>query len=76
MDTQKARAKLEALVWTKKHRDHRGVRSDGTKVISVWVPGRGTCSAPVSSLTTQELLENLPKRVKETDRFLKIAPFL
>jgi hypothetical protein len=60
------RKKLEALVWRHKHKDFRGKAADGTKYILKFVPGMGTCSVPISSLTEQECLDALPQKVRES----------
>lgn len=66
------RAQLEALVWKHTHRDYRGKRDDGTKVINVNTgagPFRGqgsygTESWPLSSLTNEQLCYQLPRSVR------------
>ena len=59
------RKKLEALVWKHTHRDFKGKREDGTRVVCHHVPAHGTCSVPVASLTEAELLALLPRTVRE-----------
>lgn len=68
-----ARQQLEALVWKHTHRDFRGKREDGTKVILVNTgagPFRGqgsygTESWPLSKLTDEQLCYQLPRSVRE-----------
>lgn len=67
MDGAKARAKLERLVWKHKHSDFRGKLEDGTKCVLKFVTGKGTCSVPISSLTDDECIDMIPKKVREAE---------
>lgn len=66
-DAAKKRAKLERLVWKHKHSDFRGKREDGTKCVLKFVTGVGTCSVEISSLTDEECLDMIPKKVREAE---------
>lgn len=59
------RKKLEALVWKNTHADFKGKRPDGTREVLCWVPSVGTTCLPLSSFTDRELLEKLPRRVRD-----------
>jgi len=61
---EKRRALLERLVWKHKHSDFRG-KIEGVKCVLKFVTGVGTCSVPLSSLTEEECLDMIPKRVRE-----------
>jgi hypothetical protein len=60
------RKTLERLAWKHTHRDFKGKLEDGTKTVLKLIPGKGTCLVSLSSLTDEELLEKLPKTVRET----------
>ena len=66
-EDQKRRAKLERLVWRHKHSDFKGKRDDGTKCVLKFVTGVGTSSVPVSSLTDDECLDMIPRKVREAE---------
>jgi len=59
------RKQLESKAWTHTHRDQRGKWDDGTKNVTHYVPGKGTCNVAVSSLTEAELLARLPRAMRE-----------
>ena len=65
----KRRKKLEQLVWANKHADFKGKREDGTKCVLKLVTWSGTCSVPLSSLTDGELVDMLPRKVREAEGF-------
>lgn len=64
--TTMLRAKLEALVWKHTHKDFKGKREDGTKVVLKLVDGVGTCSVPLESLSEEDLLDALPAKIRAT----------
>lgn len=67
MNTGKRRALLERLVWKHTHNDFKSKRSDGTKVVNQYVAGRGTCSVPLSCLTDAELIDKIPKKIRDAE---------
>jgi len=50
------------LIWRYTHRDYRGIRNDEdrTKVVLEFVPGVGTCSVPLDSLTDEQIEKRMP----------------
>lgn len=64
--TTMPRAKLEALVWKHTHKDYKGKREDGTKVVLMNRGANGTCSEPLSALSEEELLDKLPAKIRAT----------
>jgi hypothetical protein len=64
-EAEKRRTLLERLVWKHKHSDFKGKREDGTKCVLKFITGVGTSSVPISSLTDEECLDMIPKRVRE-----------
>jgi hypothetical protein len=54
-----SRKQAESLVWSRTHRDYKGVIA-GTRCVLVLRDG-GTQSVPLSSLTEAELADKLPK---------------
>jgi hypothetical protein len=73
----KARKNLENLLWKNTHRDFRG-SIDGEKNVLVLRP-EGTCLVSISSLTDEELLDKMPKRIcfcvmsKDVGSFKKVV---
>ena len=57
------RAQKLKLVWRHTHRDFKGVAEDGTKRVLLFVPGVGTCSVPLETLTDEQIEAKLPKAV-------------
>jgi hypothetical protein len=65
MATNPTRKKLEALLWKHTHRDYRLKRANGEKCVLHNEVGHGTCLVPIASLTDEQVLEKLPKLVRE-----------
>lgn len=63
------RKKLESLVYKHTHADFKGRFEDGTRTILKFVPSVGTCVVALSSLTDEELVEKLPRKVRESAAF-------
>lgn len=64
--THKARRKLlERLVWKHTHADFKGKIGDVKHVLHNEHKGAGTESWPLSSFSDRQLLEKLPRRVRE-----------
>jgi hypothetical protein len=51
------RKTLEKLAWRKKHKDFKSKWNNGNANVLVFVPGVGTCSMPLSSLSEAQLKE-------------------
>jgi hypothetical protein len=64
----KRRKKLEALVWKHKHADFKG-KVGGKKTVLKLIAGSGTCLVELSSLTDGELVDMLPRKVREAEGF-------
>jgi hypothetical protein len=62
---QVTRRKLEALVRKHTHRDFKGGKG-ADRTILAFVSGIGTCQVWLSKMTDSELLERLPKSVRES----------
>lgn len=58
------RKKLLSLCWKHTHNDFKGKSKDGTKSVLKLVPGVGTCSVALTSLTDEELLEKIPTKFR------------
>jgi hypothetical protein len=52
------------LIWRHTHRDYRGIAADGTKMVLEMVPGVGTCSVPLESLTDEQIEKRMPYVLK------------
>lgn len=65
----KRRAKLERLVWKHTHSDFRGKHADGTKHVLHNQEGvtYGTESWPLSKFTEEQLLNKIPRKVREAE---------
>lgn len=60
------RKKLEAMAWRHTHRDFRGVGDDGVRrVLRLDRSTGGVASCPLSSLTDAQLIDSLPRAVRE-----------
>lgn len=55
------REKKLGTIWRFTHRDFKGVAEDGTKMVLLFVPGTGTCSVPLETLTDEQIEAKLPK---------------
>lgn len=61
------RAQLEALVWKHTHQDFKGV-IDGVRYrLHLNEKKGGTESWPLSTFTNEQLIDKLPRKVRETD---------
>jgi hypothetical protein len=65
MATNPERKTLEALLWKHTHRNRRLKRANGDKCVLHYEEGHGTCLVPIASLTDEQVLEKLPKSVRE-----------
>lgn len=61
----KARKKLEALLWKHTHRDFRGKLDDGSKTVLMGT-AQGTVSVCIAGMTDAEIIEKLPRSIRET----------
>lgn len=60
------RKKLEALVWRNTHRDFRGTTNGERNILHNEHKGNGTELWFLSQFTDEQLMEKLPKAVRES----------